>query len=330
LRHGAGAGAPFLEFLWNHCEPGEVLTAPRLAEVMEEAAKALEAAAAAGIVPVALFDSRYPPLLACTVDPPPVLWIRGSPAALANPTIAVIGSRAATPYALQVGSRIAAELASRGVAVVSGLARGVDSSAHRGCLQQGGVTIAVLGCGVDRVYPPEHGDLASQIAATGGAVVAELEPGTPPLPGHFPLRNRIISGISLATVVVEASEHSGSLITARCAVEQGRDVMVVPGSVLSGRNRGSHALLRDGARVVESADDILEELGWPAAAARVAPPKPLSADPVLERMQPGEAYGLDDLATLTGWGGPKLLVRLTELEIAGRLTMSRGRYMRSA
>ena len=331
LRHRGGAGAPFLELLWNHCAPGEVLTAPRLAQVMEEAAKALDAAAAAAIVPIPLFDPRYPPLLACTIDPPPVLWLRGSQDALEKPTVAVVGSRAATPYALQVGSRIAAELASRGVAVVSGLARGVDSSAHRGCLQQGGATIAVLGCGVDRVYPPEHQELASEIAASGGAVLAELEPGVPPLPGHFPLRNRIISGISLATVVVEASEHSGSLITAKCALDQGRDVMVVPGSVLSGRNRGSHALLRDGAKVVESADDILHELGWAdPAAARASATKSLMSDPLLERMQPGEAYGLDDLATLTGWTGPSLLVRLTELEIAGMLSVSRGRYVRTA
>ena len=177
--------------------------------------------------------------------------------------MAIVGSRAATDYALQVAARLGAELAARGVVVASGLARGVDSAAHRGCLDAGGATVAVLGSGVDRIYPAEHADLAARICESG-ALVSELGPGAPPLPEHFPLRNRIISGISLAVVVVEAYDKSGSLITARCALEQGRDVMAVPGSVLSGRNRGSHALLKDGAKVVESADDILEELGWAA------------------------------------------------------------------
>ena len=165
-------------------------------------------------------------------DPPPVLWAQGRFEALARPAVAVIGSRAATPYALQVGTRIAAELAERGIVVVSGLARGVDSAAHRGCLEGGGATAAVLGCGLDRVYPPEHADLASEIADRAFCS-RSWRPGRRRLPEHFPLRNRIISGLSLATVVVEASEHSGSLITARCALEQGRDVMAVPGSVLT-------------------------------------------------------------------------------------------------
>ena len=330
LRHTYEAGAPFLEFFWSHCEPREAPTACRLAQVMDAAGRALDAAALAGVAAVPLFDPLYPALLACIADPPPVLWLRGSREALHKPTVAVVGSRAATPYALQVGCRLAAELAARGVAVVSGLARGVDSSAHRGSLQLGGTTVAVLGCGVDRVYPPEHKDLAADIARTQGAVIAELAPGAPPLPEHFPLRNRIISGVSLATVVVEASEHSGSLITARCALEQGRDVMVVPGSVLSGRNRGSHALLRDGAKVVETADDVLRELGWSSFSPAPSPSgTPRAIEPLLEKMEPGDAYGLDDLAALTGWDGRKLLVKLTELEIAGLVTVTRGQYVRS-
>jgi DNA processing protein len=240
----------------------------------------------------------------------------------------VIGSRAASPYALQVGTRIAAELAERGIVVVSGLARGVDSAAHRGCLEVRGSTAAVLGCGLDRVYPPEHADLASEIAGRG-VLLAELAPGAAPLPAHFPLRNRIISGLSLATIVVEASEHSGSLITARCALEQGRDVMAVPGSVLTGRNRGSHALLKDGARIVESADDILSELGWPAARAGLeAPRKSLISGPLVERMLPGECYDLDALVALTGLAGPAILARLTELELAGIVAVLQGRYVR--
>jgi DNA processing protein len=186
----------------------------------------------------------------------------------------------------------------------------------------------VLGCGLDRVYPPEHADLASEIAGRG-VLLAELAPGAAPLPAHFPLRNRIISGLSLATVVVEASEHSGSLITARCAMEQGRDVMAVPGSVLTGRNRGSHALLKDGARIVETANDILEELGWPAdGEASAGPRKSLISGPLVDRMLPGECYDLDTLVELTGLPGPAILARLTELELAGIVAVSRGRYMR--
>jgi DNA processing protein len=298
----------------------------------EAADQALRAARDRGIDPIPIFDERYPALLACTADPPPVLWVRGDPVALSRPAVAIVGSRAATAYALEVGARLAAELAERGLVVVSGLARGVDSSAHRGCLDAGGVTVAVLGSGVDRIYPPEHDGLALNISKSG-ALVSELGPGARPLPEHFPLRNRIISGISLAVVVVEASEKSGSLITARCALEQGRDVMAVPGSILSGRNRGSHSLLKDGAKVVETADDILEELGWPGS--RPTPdvsPKLLNRDPLLaqllDRMAAGEAYALDDLAAMTGINGARLLPRLMELELLGMVSSAGGRFLR--
>jgi DNA processing protein len=228
---------------------------------------------------------------------------------------------------LRGAARLGGELAERGVVVASGLARGVDSAAHRSCLQAGGQTTAVLGCGLDRVYPAEHADLADEIAANG-LLLAELGPGAPPLPEHFPLRNRIISGISLATVVVEASEYSGSLITARCALEQGREVMAVPGSVLSGRNRGSHALLKDGAKVVETADDILQELQWGRRLERPEPAKPLTEEPLLAKMEPGELYGLDELVEATGIEGARLLARLTELELAGVVVTAGGRFVR--
>jgi DNA processing protein len=280
-----------------------------------------------GIEGLSIFESRYPALLACIPDPPPVLWARGNVDVLARPTVAVIGSRAATPYALQVGIRIAAELAQRGVVVASGLARGVDSAAHRACLGAGGTTVAVQGCGLDRVYPPEHDELAEEIARNG-LVISELAPGAAPLPEHFSLRNRIISGISLATVVVEASERSGSLITARYALEQGRDVMAVPGSVLTGRNRGSHALLKDGARVVETADDILHGLGWGVTLGPSADGNSSSGDPLLSQMAPGESYGLEELSARTGLSGRELLVRITELEIAGRIRVSTGLFTR--
>lgn len=294
---------------------------------------ALTSGRAAGMTPVAWCDPRFPPLLGFIPDPPPVLWVRGDTAVLAARCVAVIGSRAATPYARDVGSRLAAELAARGVVVVSGLARGVDSAAHKGCLDAGGATIAVLGSGLDRVYPAEHSGLAATIEKQG-ALVSELGPGGAPLPEHFPLRNRIISGISLAVVVVEANEKSGSLITARYAMEQGRDVMAVPGSVLSGRNRGSHSLLKDGAKVVETADDILDELAWPMQAGIPGPLPPAldferpRYDPLLEKMDAGEAYPLDELVELTGMAPARLLTRLTELELRGQVVAAGGRFTR--
>ena len=302
-----------------------------IAAAIDAAREAVQGAAAAGIEPIACFDERYPALLACTTDPPPVLWSRGEIDVLGRPAVAVIGSRAASPYALQVGRRLAAELAERGMVVVSGLARGVDSAAHEGCLGAGGETVAVLGSGLEHVYPAEHLGLSRKISQKG-LLISELAPTAPPRPEHFPLRNRIISGISLATVVVEASEQSGSLITAACALRQGRDVMAVPGSVLSGRNRGSHALLKDGAKVVETADDILEELGWPATASCGGRPirsagKPI--DPILGKMDPGEPYRLEDLVDLTGVTAAKLLPRLMEFELLGQLETAPGaRFIR--
>jgi DNA processing protein len=262
LREVCGSQAVTLEHVIEACAPAAhvegVASAGR-----HDAAVLIEAARAAAIDVVRWDDERYPPLLRTIADPPPVLWVRGVAAVLSRAAVAIVGSRAATPYALEVAARLAGELADRGLLVVSGLARGADGAAHRGCVAAGGATVAVLGSGPDVIYPPEHRELAGSLCRDG-ALVSELGPGAPPLPEHFPLRNRLISGISLAVVVVEANEKSGSLITARCALEQGRDVMAVPGSILGGRNRGSHALLKDGAKVVETADDILEELGWPA------------------------------------------------------------------
>jgi DNA processing protein len=288
----------------------------------------------AGLHRVFWSDADYPPMLSAIVDPPPVLWLRGSAAALVTPAVAIVGSRAGSPYALAVAERLAADLAQRGVTVVSGLARGVDSAAHRGALSANGITIAVLGCGGDLVYPAEHRGLAREIAASG-AVISELAPRTAPLPMFFPQRNRIISGLSRAVVVIEAGEKSGSLITARCALEQGRDVLAVPGNVLNGRNRGGHALIRDGAKIVETADDIVEELGVGFApggsvdatdrgAGRQA------ADPVLASLAPGETFDLDGLAARTGLPAARLLPRLFELELQGLVARTGGgRFLRN-
>jgi DNA processing protein len=299
-----------------------------------DAAILLALARPAGIQPIPFDDHRYPPLLRAIVDPPPILWARGNAEILTRAAVAIVGSRAATPYALAVAERLGGDLAQRGLMVVSGLARGADGAAHRGCLSAAGATAAVLGCGPDVIYPPEHRELAVSICSNG-VLVSELGPGAPPLPEHFPLRNRLISGISLAVVVVEASERSGSLITARHALEQGRDVMAVPGSVLSGRNRGSHALLKDGAKVVENVDDILDELGWPGerGMTSTAPADRranwLKPDPLLDRVAVGEPYDLETLAELMGLPGPRLLARLTEWELQGRLErIGGGRFQR--
>lgn len=326
--HRTGHGVTF-DLLLDALRIPREERAAMVRESTDAAATAVAAAARLDVGIVPWFDTRYPPLLACIPDPPPVLWIKGQLDALTRPAVAIVGSRAATPYAMQVARRLAGELAERRVVVVSGLARGVDSSAHEGCLAAGGETIAVLGSGVDRIYPAEHASLSRTIAVKG-LVVSELAPGAPPLPGNFPLRNRIISGISLGTVVVEASESSGSLITAACALRQGRDVMAVPGSVLSGRNRGSHSLLKDGAKVVETADDILEELGWVRADVRPAHVR-APRDPLLARMQPGDGYAFDQLVELSGVPPAKLLTRLMELELSGHIqSVSGGRFIRNS
>ena len=298
--------------------------------LLAAAAAALARGAERGLTPIVWSDAAYPPALTAIVDPPPVLWTRGSRAALDRPAVAIVGSRAASPYALDVAERLAADLAARGLAIVSGLARGVDAAAHRGALSAGGSTVAVLGCGADIVYPKEHAALARAIEPAG-LIISELIPGTRPLPQFFPQRNRIISGLSRAVVIVEAGERSGSLITARCALEQGRDVLAVPGNVLSGRNRGGHALLRDGAKIVEDADDILEELhgvGGRGAVRGTESRRPC-ADPVLACLTPGEPCDLDGISERSGLSPARLLPRLFELELQGRIRRAGGgRFVR--
>ena len=300
-------------------------------DAFAEARRALARAAELEFGAIPWTDASYPTLLSGITEAPPVLWTRGPIGACSAPTVAIVGSRAASPYAIEVAERLAADLSSRGITVVSGLARGVDPAAHRGALAGGGRTVAVLGSGLDIIYPSEHTKLAARIAAAG-CLISELPPGTPPRRAHFPRRNRIISGLSLAIVVVEASDHSGSLITARYGLEQGREVMAVPGNVLSGRNRGSHALLKDGAKVVEQADDILQELGLsvPELNPRVSAARLRNQDPILRRLPPGEACDLDMLVDRTGLTSPKLLSRLFDLELKGEVRrVEGGRFVRA-
>ena len=210
-----------------------------------------------GVRRATLWDEDFPPLLAAIHDPPALLYVRGTwPPAEG---LAVVGSRATSPENIQMARTICRDLAANGVAIISGLARGIDTAAHLGALDAGGPTVAVLGCGIDRIYPPENGRIFQQIARQG-TLVSEYPPGTPPKPGHFPGRNRIISGLSRGVLVAQAAHGSGSLITADFALEQGREVFALPGPTYAANCAGSNALLKDGAHLVTEARDILELL----------------------------------------------------------------------
>jgi DNA processing protein len=268
-----------------------------------------------------LGTSGYPPLLAAISDPPACIWTRGDRSIFEGIAVAVIGARYASREGIFAAREIACDLARAGVVVVSGLARGIDSAAHRGALDGGGKTIAVLGTGIDRVYPAENGALTEEIA-TKGLLVTEFPLGSAPEEWHFPRRNRIISGLSKAVVVVEAKEKSGSLITARLAADQGRDVMAVPGSIVGGRNRGANALLRDGAKLVESAVDILQELGIsdPGFAGRGA------------RRESGQVveFTVDEIAAQLKISAGEALARLLEWELTGDVQrIGSGRFVRT-
>lgn len=293
-------------------------------------------AAAADRHMVALGDRRYPCSLLETPDPPLVLFVQGRAESLSRtPALAVVGSRNPTPQGAEHARRFSRALAEAGLTVISGLALGVDAEAHAGALDAGGITLACVGTGLDRVYPARHRDLAHRMAADG-AIVSEYPLGTPPLAAHFPQRNRIIAGLSQGTLVVEAAVQSGSLITARLAADMGREVFAIPGSIHSPQSRGCHALIRQGAKLVESVDDILEELHWsptPSAAAvtagMTATPTD-TPDPLLTAMG-HEPIGLEALQDRTGLPTAQLMARLLELELTGQVgRLPGGRVQRLA
>lgn len=242
-------------------------------------------------------DAAYPPLLRQLTDPPVVLYVRGDPAVLSLPQIAIVGSRHPTPMGSENAEAFAAELARVGMVVTSGLALGIDAAAHRGALHVNGITIAVCGTGIDRIYPASHIPLTEAIIAKGGAVISEFPLSTPPWPGNFPRRNRLISGMSHGVLVVEAALRSGSLITARHALEQGREVYAIPGSIHNVQAKGCHALLRQGAKLVETVLDILEELPGTFAdnSTTYAPPE-LSAPVIEEHTHAQQILGCIDEA----------------------------------
>lgn len=250
-----------------------------LEQSMPEAAAVCDEVAAAGARVVALTDPEYPDLLKEIPVPPPLLFCKGSLDDICPDAIAIVGSRRASFGGRKLASHLAEELASRGLTVVSGLARGVDTAAHKGALEAGGRTVAVMGCGIDMVYPPENQGLARTIC-DAGALVTEFPPGTPPLRQNFPMRNRIISGLSLGTVVVEAAGTSGALITAGFALEQNRSVFAVPGAPGIPGSRGGNRLLKQGAKLVESVEDILEEID-PQIVRHGRPPGSMCAVPAL-------------------------------------------------
>ncbi|HEU5161858.1 MAG TPA: DNA-processing protein DprA [Thermoanaerobaculia bacterium] len=287
---------------------------------------------------IVLGDPGYPSRLEAIADPPLAFFARGRLELASAQSIAVVGSRRASPYGENAARRLASALASRGITVVSGMARGVDAAAHFAALGASpGSTVAVLGTGLDVAYPPEHRELRDRIAAEG-LLLTEFAPGSPPRREHFPIRNRIIAGLSLGVVVIEAGEKSGSLITARLAAEEGREVFAVPGSIFSRNTIGSHRLIQDGAKLVGRVEDILEEIAELAelAASPQAPPErraPVSPElaRVLGALSAEDGTAVDAAAAQLGVGVEWLAPRLLALELAGEVRALPGtRYIITA
>jgi DNA processing protein len=285
-----------------------------------------------------LADPAYPPALREIPDPPPFLYVHGQ-LAPSDRAVALVGSRHPSSYGLRTARSLAAALGRHEVTVVSGMARGIDTAAHQGALDAGGRTVAVLGSGLDKPYPPESRSLFDRIAASG-AVISEFALQAGPEAHHFPIRNRVISGLSLGTVVVEAAVRSGALITARLAAEQGREVFAVPGPIHSGRSAGAHRLLKDGARLVEGVDDILEELSAhlearpsnpKRSAEPVSPPPDLDPDAARLFLALGEEpVHIDELVRTLAIDPARLMGLLLELELRGLTTQLPGkRFLRA-
>ena len=262
-------------------------------------------------------SADFPPLLGAIHDPPPGLFLRGraGPEVLSRPAVAIVGARAASGYGASVARSLGRDLAAAGLVIASGLARGIDAEAHRGALESGGTTVAVLGCGIDRDYPAAHAELARRVA-DAGLIVSEYAPGVEPAPWRFPARNRLVAGLCAATVVVEARERSGALITADLALEEGREVFAVPGEITSSLSVGTNALLKLGAAPLTGAADILASFGVESA------PAPAAGSPLLELL-PASA---DELVRRTGLGADEIARALVELELAGLVSTGDGLY----
>ena len=302
---------------------------------LEKASKDLEASVKAGCQVVAYSSDDYPPRLKQIPDPPLVLYVRGDVKALSQLGVAIVGTRRPTAYGSQVAQRLARDLAQRQLVIVSGLARGIDSAAHRGALEAAGKTVAVLGSGIDVIYPRENKRLAEQVSECG-ALISEFPPGTSPAPENFPIRNRTISGLSLGVLVIEAAEYSGSLITARLALEQNREVFAVPGNITSAQSFGPNHLIKQGAKLVDEWIDVIEEfpaeirmqLLPPVEASEEAAAKPqtgslfeqsLTPDQkaVFDVLRADQPLFVDAILTSAQIPQPRVMTALLELEMAG-------------
>ena len=304
--------------------------------------KELELARKAGVTVLTALEDGYPELLKTIYDPPLALYVLGKFETM--PAAAIVGTRKATPYGLRTAARLARELSGMGVAVVSGLARGIDTAAHQAAVAEGGVTWAALGSGLNHIYPAENKKLAAQIAAGGGAVLSEFPMNSAPMPANFPRRNRVISGLSLATVVVEGGFESGALITSRFALDQGREVLAVPGPVDSPLSRGPNDLIKNGAYPAENAEDIVASFP-PDSRYGLALKKPEQGEPAsakaLKELSPdaGAAYeviiaeenGLntDELTVKLSWPVQRAAASLFELEVSSLVVSRAGRYQRA-
>jgi DNA processing protein len=298
--------------------------------------KEIQRARAAGIKMIPFSDAAYPASLRAIADPPPLLYVKGELRDNDSRAIAIVGSRSASDYGRRIARDLARGLASFGFTVVSGMARGIDGMAHESALQAGGRTLAVLGSGVDHAYPPEHEMLYRRISENG-AVISELPMGARPIAFNFPARNRLISGLSLGVVIVEATEKSGSLITASLAAEQGREVFAVPGEAGASRSRGSHRLIRQGAKLVETVEDIIEEIA--PQLSRRGDAAPASARSLPENSGPAArqifallketSLQVDQVIEQSGLPAPQVLQVLLDLELQGFVCQTPGKIYRA-
>lgn len=298
----------------------------------------LAALARVGADVVPITDSRYPPLLRTIHDPPPLLYVRGDTAVMSQAQLAMVGSRRASPAGVRAAADLAAQSVRAGLHITSGLALGIDGAAHQGALAAGGRSVAVMATGIDQVYPYRHRGLAAELEG-GGCLVSEFPPGVPPLQYNFPRRNRIISGLSLGVLVVEAALPSGSLITARTALEQGREVFALPWSIYHAGGAGCLHLLRDGAKMVETVQDVLEELGSMYALQQDLLPAPDGAQEEsgslsdsqqhLLQLVGYESVSVDELVQLSSLPAARVMAELTFLEIQGVVTRAGGGYIRT-
>lgn len=323
------------------CQRRETLDAlvGRRNELLAEAGAELARVEQAGMILLGQDDPRYPRLLLEIPDPPPVLYAQGEVGLFNQPGVAMVGARSATSYGLRVAERLSSELARQGLVIISGFALGIDSAAHRGALTAGAATtIAVMGCGLDVGYPAHNRVLRDQILASGGVLVSECPLGAQPEPFRFPARNRIVSGLSLGVVVVEAAKRSGTLITARQALEQGREVFAVPGRIDSAKSEGCHRLVQEGAKLVHCARDVLEELGLVVVGAP-APPQggyaPSAVDGLSDEEQRVlaclEVYprSVEEIILAVGLSAQRTSELLLHLEMAGLAdSLPGGQYQR--